>query len=215
MPGLLAHAGGYRSYDPALTEGGPFSVEEGGDVQHRDSGVHGFVALAVALAAGVGAVLLLGHTWWTDLLWGVGAATVAFVVVAVLLPTDPQVAYRKAKGREAFVTTDDDPRATRICRLAAELAETEAYRNGQIDTDRILPRTVWSAVNRSRWIIESGCAADDELRAAVAELEQVEATLRELGVVARQLDHLPPPGAVGPDASQEVLAHAKALRDLL
>ncbi|WP_181783658.1 hypothetical protein [Pseudonocardia pini] len=231
MPGLLEDDEGYRVYDPALTAGGSFTVEDGGDLRHRRSGLHGFVALTIALAVGVGTVLALGDTWWADVLWGVGSASAAFVLVAVLLPTDPQVAYRKGRGREAFVASGGDPRATRVCGLAAEIAETESFRTGQVDADRLIPQTVWSAVNRALRLAEltDRVAADraaghpveraeTEVRAVLAELDQVEANLRELAVVARELDARPVTHLGGGDpgvaASHEVLAHAKALRDL-
>jgi hypothetical protein len=137
-----------------------------------------------------------------------------------------------------------DLRAARLCELADDVAATVSWREGIIDPDRRIPTTLWAAVERAtrlskletrlreseaRGVAE---AASEPLRRDVhalhAELARIEANLSEIfgiahgldakmvgGIAARGAGDAPGAASTDVDYSDDVLAHGRALRDLL
>jgi hypothetical protein len=146
------------------------------------------------------------------------------------------VPYRTVQG--------SDLQAVRLCELADDVAATVSWREEVIDPDRKMPTALWAAVERAvrfsrletrlqesdaRGVPES---VSESLRHDVAtlraELGRIEANLSEIFSIAHGLDNKMASGTAGQDGwkttvatgaeldySDEILAHSRALRDIM
>jgi hypothetical protein len=118
---------------------------------------------------------------------------------------DPIAEYKKRHGQEPSIEiADDGTRAARLCLLGSEIASTTAWRTQAIDAERVMPRTLWTAVRRdaSYANLRDRLSSDEKHGVAETELAQtrsdladidgelaeVESNLREVERVAREID---------------------------
>ncbi len=209
LPTLLRRGTHHTVYDPDLLAGTAHILTADGKTTHRHSSTHGLLIIGLILACAIGTPLLLADDGRWFIVWaflgGVGGFAVAAIVNAFVDP-DPVDAYKKRHaGAEPSVEVGpDDVRASTLCRLAADVAASRAWKHGHIDPDRLLGASLWAAVHSARDLeqrrqhLEADEAAGtpesvlhatrEEIASADADLDHVETNLREIRRLARELD---------------------------
>lgn len=148
-------------------------------------------------------------------------------------------------GADPYLTIGEhDRRSRRICDLAADITATTSWRQGVIDPDRRLSSAIWSAVQRDarfsafetrlREDTERGVSETileplrNDLVSLDSDLKQVEVNLSEILRTAHSFDAKITSGSSAPgkssspkssdddiDHSESIVAHSRALRDLI
>jgi hypothetical protein len=175
----------------------------------------------------------------------IGGALLAGVPVAIFNErTAPDYRRRHGGAVPYRAVPRSDVQAVRLCELADDVAATVSWREEVIDPDRNMPATLWAAVERAarfsrletrlqesdaRGVAES---VSEPLRRDVAalraELGRIEANLSEIFSIAHGLDNkiasdsaawdgsnATAAAGIDHDYSDDILAHCRALRDLL
>jgi hypothetical protein len=138
---LLRSGEEFRVYDPALL-GSDHVLAAGEQVRHRRPVRRAALALAaIGLGAAAGAAIP-GQPWLTAL---GGAAVAAFAAGRVLHRTDASARYARTAARAPYVDVAA-PRGLRLCRLAAEISATRAWRSGEADPARELASLLWTGL---------------------------------------------------------------------
>jgi hypothetical protein len=172
-----------------------------------------------------------------------GGVFLAWVPAAIVDGRTARDRLRR-RGGTYRVVQHRDVRAARLCELTDDVAATVSWREGVIDPERRIPATLWAAVERAtrlsrlearlqesevRGVAE---AVSEPLRRDVttlrAELARIEANLSEIFTIAHGLDakmvggaavrdggNAPVVAGADWDYSDDILAHGRALRDLL
>lgn len=237
LPNLVTLPDGYRVYHPdGLTPGAVLDAVD--DIENDPAPLRAAVVLVASLAGATGLPFLVGSGEF----WPIVASILAGSAGGVLVAWVPAAMAERRTAREhgrprggatvAYrVVRGTDVRAARLCGLADDIAGTVSWRDGLIDPDRRVPATLWAAVERAARLSkletrlresEDRGVPDETLRRHVAalqaELERVDANLSEIFVIAHDLDdkvagRAAAGGAV--DHSDDILAHGRALRELL
>ncbi|GAA1868084.1 hypothetical protein GCM10009836_55680 [Pseudonocardia ailaonensis] len=141
LPTLLRSGEEYRVYDPALL-GTDHVLTGAGEVRHRRPVSRAALAQAAVGAGDAAGAAVPGLPWAT----AVGGALVAAVAAGrVLARTDAAARYSRTSDRAPFVDVAA-PRGLRLCRLAAEISATRAWRSGEVDPDRELAALLWTGL---------------------------------------------------------------------
>jgi hypothetical protein len=209
LPTLLRRGPHYTVYDPDLLAGTAHTLTAAGTTTHRNSGRHGLLIIGLVLACAVAAPLLLADDGRWFIVWAFLGGVAGFVFAAIvngIVDPDPVSAYKKRHaGAEPSVEVgDDDVRASTLCRLAEDVAASQAWQHGHIDPDRLLGASLWAAVRSARELeqrrqhLDADEAAGtpesvlhatrEEVASASADLNHVESNLREIRRLARELD---------------------------
>lgn len=207
LPQLVVTATGYRVFDPGLVTGPGQTQESSGRIARGPSDADVAFWLIAAVLFGGAAPLLFAGSILGAVLWG-AAGFIAGFVLAVVVSTswDPESHWRAAHpGREPEEDVAWDHPAHGLCRLAARIADTAAWRDRIVDPDRRLATIVWSAVTAVRDHRDDAATATD--------LAETEGNLRGLLDVARDLDRRRDHG--DDPASHLRARHARRLSDEL
>lgn len=235
LPNLVTLPDGYRVYHPdGLTPGAVLDAVD--DIENDSAPLRAALVLVASLAGATGLPFLVGSgEFWpivaSILAGSAGGVFVAWVPAATLERRTARE-HRRPRGGSTVayrVVRGTDVRAARLCGLADDIAETVSWRDGLIDPDRRVPATLWAAVERAARLskLETRLRESEargvperlsetlrrDVAALQAELARVEANLSEIFDIAHNLDDKVVGGAV--DHSDDILAHGRALRELL
>jgi hypothetical protein len=245
LPNLVMVRDGYRVYEPdGLTPGAMLEAtgEIDDDPTSLRAGL--VLAASLAGATGLPLLVGTGEFWLivASILGGFAGGVVLASVPAAIVDGRTARDRLRRRGGAYRVVQHGDVRAARLCELADDVAATVSWRDGVIDPDRRIPATLWAAVERAirlsrletrlqeseaRGVAE---AVSEPLRRDVAaldaELSHIEANLSEIFTIAHGLDDRIVGGiaargnasvaaGAGCDYSDDILAHGRALRDLL
>lgn len=210
VPTLLKQGMRYKVYDPELLAGTKHDLDAAGVPNHTNAATQGLLGLLGIVASAVAAAVFLGSgPVWSYLLWGAAGAVAGLLVVVLvvmIVSPDPMRAYQKRNGgTDPFVDVGEgNVQAARLCQLAEDIASSNAWKQGRIDPDRLIPATLWSAVRLSLQIAEQSdrLAADqargasetvlaptrEEITSGKSDVDHVETNLREIRKLAREVD---------------------------
>jgi hypothetical protein len=221
LPQLVATPKGFRVWDPEVITKKDDLYEDFNDrVVWQTGTTIDAVALLSTLLVGVGASLVLGAGWISDVLWfvaGVVVSGAAWLALRWHDLDDKEDVYREThRGADPHVDVHDRVDLLDLCALVEEIAGTRAWRDGAVDPDRRLAATLWSVVSAN----SSTQAAD---------VAQTRENLRELLRIAHEIEHravdpdhdpattksLEDPAARARHLSEGMLEQGRTLRDLL
>ena len=215
---LVKTPAGFRVFDPTMVSARDQTFEDpSGKIVRGPTNAEVWLFLACGLLGGTGMALFLGESLLSGTLWFLLGAVLGFCLGAgISVCWDGLDRYqREHRGFEPEIDVGVDHPAQEVCALAAQIAETAAWRDRIVDGDRALPSIVWSAAAAVR-------DHDDDPDVGV-ELERTTANLRELLTVARDLDrnreHGPDPAShlragYARRLSDEIVERGRATRDL-
>jgi alpha-D-ribose 1-methylphosphonate 5-triphosphate synthase subunit PhnG len=239
LPNLVTVPDGYRVYHPdGPTPGAVLDAVD--DIENESAPLRAALVLVASLAGATGLPFLVGSgEFWpivaSILAGSAGGVLVAWVPAAMVERRTREDRWRRGGATVVHrVVRGTDVRAARLCGLADDIAETVSWRDGLIDPDRQVPATLWAAVERAARLSKletllreseargvPDCPSETlrrDVAALRAELARIEANLAEISGIAHELDdtlagRAAAGGAV--DHSGDILAHGRALRELL